>query len=163
MAKIRAHRNNRSSSFPVATKRIGGRVSSDVKSVPFESFEGYRYVVNFVDHHSRLGICYFMRHKSQVSAFFKRYCDELAHYGFRVEHLQSDRGSEYFSQEGDLIAGKDRSLGELDRFCAAQTPKIPHTVAPVGSKEKLAEVWFRDMFESADALLFEARLPLAFW
>ena len=163
MAKIRAHRNNRSSSFPVATKRIGERVSSDVKSVPFESFEGYRYVVNFVDHHSRLGICYFMRHKSEVSACFKRFCDELAHYGFRVEHLQSDRGSEYFSQEGELMADKDRSLGELDRFCAAQTPKILHTVTPVGSKEKIAEVWFRDMFESADALLFEARLSPAFW
>ena len=61
MAKIRAHRNDRSSSFPVATKRIGERVSSDVKSVPFKSFEGYRYVVNFVDHHSRLGNYYFMR------------------------------------------------------------------------------------------------------
>ena len=86
MAKIRAHQNDRSSSFPVAAKRIGERVSSDVKSVPFESFEGYRYVVNFVDHHSRLGICYFMRHKSEVSACVKRSCAELAYYCFRVGH-----------------------------------------------------------------------------
>ena len=40
---------------------------------------------------------------------------------------------------------------------------IKHTVTPVESKEKIAEVWFRDMFETADALLFEARLSPAFW
>ena len=42
MAKIRAHRNDRSTSFPAATKRIGERVSSDVKNDPLESFEGCR-------------------------------------------------------------------------------------------------------------------------
>ena len=71
----------------MATKRIRERVSSDVKSAPFDFFEGYRYVVNFVDHHSTLGICYFMRHKSEVSACFIGFYAELAHYGFRVEHL----------------------------------------------------------------------------
>jgi hypothetical protein len=61
------------------------------------------------------------------------------------------------------MADKDRSLGQLDVFCASQSPIIRHTVTPVGSKEKIAEVWFRDMFETADALLFEARLSPAFW
>ena len=163
MAKIRAQASKRNRKFPDAPKRIGEHVSSDVKSVPFESFEGYKYVVNFVDHYSRLGICYFMRCKSEVTKCFERYCKELAHYGYRVEHLHSDRGSEYFSQEGELMADRDRSLGQLDAFCAAQSPIIRHTVTPVGSKEKIAEVWFRDMFETADALLFEARLSPAFW
>ena len=90
-----------------------------MKSVPYESFEGYKYVVNFVDHYSRLGICYFMRCKSEVTKCFERYCKELAHYGYRVMHLHSDRGSEYFSQEGELMADKDRSLGQLDVFCAS--------------------------------------------
>ena len=53
--------------------------------------------------------------------------------------------------------------GELDRFCAAQSPKTLHTVTPVESKGKLAENWFGNIFESADALLFEARLSAAFW
>ena len=163
MAKIRAQASKRNRKFPNAPKRIGEHVSSDVKSVPFESFEGYKYVVNFVDHYSRLGICYFMRCKSEVTKCFERYCKELAHYGYRVMHLHSDRGSEYFSQEGELMADKDRSLGQLDVFCASQSPVIRHTVTPVGSKEKIAEIWFRDMFEAADALLFEARLSPAFW
>ena len=118
--------------------------------MPYESFQGYKYVVNFVDHYSRLGIGYFMRCKSEVTKYFERYCKELAHYCYRVEHLHSDRGSEYFSQEGELMADKDRSLGQLDVFCASQSPIIRHTVTPVGSKEKIAEVWFRDMFETAD-------------
>ena len=162
MAKIRKHASKRTK-YVDAPKRIGEHVSSDVKSVPYESFQGYKYVVNFVDHYSRLGICYFMRKKSEVAHCFKKYCAELAYYGYRVEHLHSDRGSEYFSQEGELIAGKDRSLGELDKFCASLPPMIKHTVTPVESKEKIAEVWFRDMFETADALLFEARLSPAFW
>ena len=162
MAKIRKHASKRTK-YVDAPKRIGEHVSSDVKSVPYESFQGYKYVVNFVDHYSRLGICYFMRKKTEVVHCFKKYCAELAYYGYRVEHLHSDRGSEYFSQEGELIAGKDRSLGELDKFCASLSPMIKHTVTPVESKEKIAEVWFRDMFETADALLFEARLSPAFW
>ena len=42
MAKIRAQANKSHSKFSDAPKRIGEHVSSDVKSVPFESFEGYR-------------------------------------------------------------------------------------------------------------------------
>ena len=88
--------------------------------------------------------------------------EQLALYGYWVEHLQSDRGSEYLSQEGNLMADRDRSLGQLDAFCASQSPIIRHTATPVGSKEKIAEVRFRDMFETADALLFEAQLSPAF-
>ena len=75
--------------------------------------------VNFVDHYSRLGICYFMRKKSEVLNCFKMYFAELAYYGHRVQHLHSDRGGEYLSQEGELIAGEGRSLGELDKYCVS--------------------------------------------
>ena len=65
MAKIRRHACRRTK-YVDAPKRIGEHVSSDVKSVPYESFEGYKYVVNFVDHYSRLDLCYFMRRKTKV-------------------------------------------------------------------------------------------------
>ena len=39
--------------------------------------------------------------------------------------------------------------------CVSLFPKIKHTATPVESKEKKAEVWLRDMFKSADILLFE--------
>ena len=72
-------------------------------------------------------------------------------------------GGEYFSQEGELVAGKDRSLGELGKFCVSLSPKIKHTVTPVESKEKITEVCFRGMLETADTLLCEARLSTVFW
>ena len=162
-AKIRKARNERNRKYSQPATVIGDHVSSDVKSLPYESFEGYKYVVNFVDHHSRLGICYMMRTKDETCDKFGLYCAELAHYGFRVKHVHSDRGSEYFSQEGHLLAGRDRTLSALDQYCAAQQPTIKHTVTPVAAKEKIAESWFRDHFEAADALLWEARLSPAFW
>lgn len=162
-AKIRKARNERHRKYSQPAKAIGEHVSSDIKSLPYESFEGYKYVVTFVDHYSRLGICYMMRTKDETTEKFRLYCAELSHYGFQVKHLHSDRGSEYFSQEGHLLADRDRTLSSLDQYCAAQQPIIKHTVTPVAAKEKIAESWFRDHFEAADALLWEARLSPAFW
>ena len=41
--------------------------------------------------------------------------------------------------------------------------KIKHTDTRVESKEKIVEVWFRDMCATAGTLLFVARLSPAFW
>ena len=85
----------------------------------------------------------------------------MAHWGVVVKHIHSDRGSEYFSQEGELIASRDRTISEFDYFCFTQN--IRHTVTPIGLKEKIAETWFRDTFLAVDALLWDARLSPAFW
>lgn len=163
-AKIQAQGSARVAAYPNRPKVIGEHVSSDVKSLSYVSFEGYNYVINFVDHYSRLGMCFMMRKKSEAAACFQRYCNELAFYGFRVQHLHSDRGSEYFSQEGEIKANHgDRALAILDQFCQAQRPVIKHQLTPVGAKEKIAEVWFKEHFATADAMLWDARLSPAFW
>ena len=162
-AKIKRDRNERQRHIPEKCQFIGQYVSSDIKSLPYVSFEGYKYTICFVDHYSRLGICYMMRTKDEAVEKFKLFQSELAFYGFRVHFLCSDRGSEYFSQEGELLADRDRSLSALDKYCAAQSPNIKHQVTPVGAKEKIAEAWFKDHFDAADAMLFEARLSPAFW
>ena len=38
---------------------IGHTISTDLKDVPYLSIHGFRYVVNFIDHHSRFSLCYF--------------------------------------------------------------------------------------------------------
>ena len=162
-ANIKRARNERQRHYSAQCKFIGHHVSSDVKSLPYESFEGYKYAICFVDHYSRLGICYMMRTKDEAVEKFKLYQKELAFYGYRVMHLHSDRGSEYFSQEGELLADRDRALSALDQYCASQSPIIKHKVTPVEAKEKIAEAWFKDHFDAADAMLFEARLSPAFW
>jgi hypothetical protein len=157
-AKIIAQRSERYRRYPSPAKSIGEHVSSDVKSLPFSSFLGYRYVVNFVDHFSGLGMCYCMTNKSEVTAMFKVYCATLHHHGFRVKNLHSDRGSEYFAN-----SSKDDTLAALDRYCASCTPIILHTVTPVESHEFVAESWFHDHFRAAEVMLWEARLSPAFW
>jgi hypothetical protein len=162
-AKIKRDRNERQRHYKQRCTSIGHHVSSDIKSLPYESFEGYKYAICFVDHYSRLGICYMMRTKDEAVEKFMLFQKELEFYGYRVHHLHSDRGSEYFSQEGELLADRDRSLSALDEFCASLSPMIKHTVTPVEAKEKIAEAWFKDHFDTADAMLFDARLSPAFW
>ena len=58
---------------------------------------------------------------------------------------------------------EDRALATLDQFCQAQSPVIKHQLTLVGAKEKIAEVWFKEHFAAADAMLWEARLSPAFW
>jgi hypothetical protein len=56
---------------------------------------------------------YAMVRKSEVTEKFKLYNSTLAHYGFRVQNLHSDRGSEYFAN-----LSNDKTVAALDRFCA---------------------------------------------
>jgi hypothetical protein len=160
-AKIRHSPSHKYRAFESPARQIGDHVSTDIKSVPYPSFEGYKYAINFVDHYSGLGLVYFMRKKSEATSKLKLYVAAMAHYGIVVKHIHSDRGSEYFNQEGELIASRDQTLSDFDRFCAQNN--MLHTVTPVGLKEKIAEVWFRDHFLAADAMLWEARLSPAFW
>jgi hypothetical protein len=161
-AKLRRRAARHEREFPSRATRIGHTVSTDVKILPFVSFQGYRYCVNFVDHYSGLGFCYFMRHKNEVTAKLLTYISEMARFGIKISNLQSDRGSEYFAQEGDTLMHRDRRQHEFGIMCARQSPPILHVLTPVESHEKVAEVWFRDHFRAANAMLWEARLSPAF-
>jgi len=56
---------------------VGHTVSTDVKSLPYISFLGYRYVIVFVDHYSRLSFCYFLRSMNEVTSKLKTYVSEM--------------------------------------------------------------------------------------
>ena len=64
---------------------IGHTVHSDVKVLPFASFRGYKYVINFIDSHSRLGFCYFLRSKTEVVAAFRQYIADMRRFGFEFK------------------------------------------------------------------------------
>ena len=160
-AKIRHAPSHKHRNFESPARKIGDHVSTDIKNVPYPSFEGYKYVINFVDHYSGLSLVYFMRNKSEATAKLKMYVAAMLHFGIVVRHIHSDRGSEYFSQEGALIASRDRTLSAFGTFCAQNNMR--HTVTPIGLKEKIAEAHFRDTFLAAECMLWEARLSPAFW
>ena len=142
---------------------FGHTVSSDVKSLSATTFCGSKYVVNFVDHYSLLGLVYFVRSKADIYGVLERYLTDMKSFGVTVKTLQTDRGSEYFSQEGDLIEDRDRNLHNFGKVCLAQDPIVRHVVQPVEMKEKVAENSFRYLFRAVNSMLWEARLCPAFW
>jgi hypothetical protein len=162
-ARIRRSASPHETMFESKASFIGHTVSTDVKSLPYASFMGYRYVLVFVDHYSRLSFCYFLRSKNEVTSKLRTYVNEMKRLGVTIHTIQSDRGSEYFEQEGESFLNRGRRLHEFGKFCEDHEPKIIHVVQPVEMKEKLAEGWFKDHFTAVDAMLWDARLSPAFW
>jgi len=141
---------------------FGHTVSSDVKSISVETFKGCKYVVNFVDHYTLFGMVYFVNSKADIYKAFELYLRDMKSLGVTVRNIQTDRGSEYFAQEGDIIEDRDRNLHKFGRVCLAQEPIVRHLVQPVELKEKVAENSFRYLFRAVNAMLWEARLSPAF-
>jgi hypothetical protein len=81
---------------------------------------------------------------------------EMKRLGVTVRNIQSGRGSEYFNQEGSPPEERARVISQFGQIFAEFN--IRHVVKPVEQKEKRAEVFFRDHFKAADAMLLEARL-----
>ena len=162
-AKIRRSATPRTGPAVGIPGLVGHTVSTGVKSVPYTGMVGCRYVTCFVDHYSRLGFCYFIRHKNESAKIIKKKLREMQCLGVGVRAVQSDRESECFSQEGDTHQDRDRHQAEFTKACDIFTPKVHHVVTAVGQKEKLAEVFFRDLFEAADSVIWNSRLSPVFW
>ena len=160
-AKIKRQPQHRQTEFESVAKKVGYLVSTDVKEVPYSSFGGYRYVVNFIDHASRLVFVYFLRSKNEVTQKLKQYFADMERLGVKVENIQSDRGSEYFEQEGESPVYSSRRKHEFVLLC--ESKGVHHIVQPVEMKEVLAESFWKDSFYAVDAMLWDARLSPAFW
>ena len=76
----------------------------------------------------------------------------MSRLGVKIKNICTDRGSEYFEQEGDSKLNSGRQLHEFSLYCVAQ--QIVHTLQPVEMQEKIAEGWFRDHFTAVDAMLY---------
>jgi hypothetical protein len=89
---------------------VGHTISTDTKDLPYLSFRGDRYVMIFVDHFSRRRWVYFMSSKNESASVLRRFLADMAMLGLRVVNIQSDRGSEYFEQEGESRFNRGREL-----------------------------------------------------
>ena len=65
-----------------------------------------------------------MRSKKEVSDTLRRYLADMHNLGVTVRNIQSDRGSEFFAQEGDSLADRDRRLHQFGAICAAQSSSV---------------------------------------
>ena len=160
-AKIRQVPSQTHREFEDPASYVGHTISMDLKDVSFQSFLGYRWVMCCVDHFSRCGFCYFIRSKTEVTAKLKQFVNDMARHGITVKNIQSDRGSEFFEQEGTSKFEQGRNMHEFGQYCASQN--INHILHPVAGKAKLAERWFLEHFTAAEVMLWAGRLSPAFW
>ena len=92
-------------------------VNTDVRGPSLaSSLGGSRFYVTFIDDFSRKVWVYFLKHKSDVFAIFKKLKAEVEnHTGLKVKFLRSDNGGEH-----DKL--------EFKEFCAAEGIRLMRTV-----------------------------------
>ena len=94
---------------------------------PVSSFGGSRFYVTFIDDFSRKVWVYFLKHKSDVFATFKKWKAELENRtGLKVKCLRSDNGGEY-----------DKS--DFNAFCAAKGTRLMRIVPGKARQNGIAE------------------------
>ena len=69
-------------------------------------------------------MCYFMRGKNETASTLKRYLADMKHLGVDIKLIQSDRGSEYFEQEGDTLVDRDRRVHQFGVIGKENVPDV---------------------------------------
>lgn len=164
-AKMRRKAQKHASPFPDSILIQGRTFSCDLKSVPTKSFFGHNYVLCFVEHVKDgapgISFHYYMKHKSETTAKLQLFLNDCKKLGIKVARIQSDRGSEFFEQEGVGAHFDERALHSFRALCSRNN--IIHTVTPVDDKEKYAERWIKENFKLVDTTMWNARLGAQFW
>jgi len=164
-AKMRKKPQKHQSLFQQSDLKQGRVFSCDLKSVAIKSFHGHCQVINFVEHtdDGSPGIVfhYLMKSKSESTAKLLQFINDCKKLGIKIARIQTDRGTEFFEQEGVGAVYDERAHHAFRAACNRNN--IDHTVTPVGDKEKYAERWNKEHFKTIDVYLWNARLAPQFW
>jgi hypothetical protein len=164
-AKLRKKPQKHHSLFQNQESKLGRIFSTDLKKVVCRSFHGYGYVMCFIeqtkDGSPGIAFHYLMKNKSETTAKLLQFIQDCEKLGIKIAKIQSDRGSEFFEQEGVGGVFDERALHRFRATC--QKHNIDHTVTPVEDKEKYAERWIKEHFKAVDVLLWNARAAPQFW
>jgi hypothetical protein len=164
-ANLRKKPQKHHSLFQQSDLKLGRVFSTDLKSVSIRSFHGHGYAISFVEHTDDgspgIVFVYLMKNKSEATAMLQRFINDCKKLGIKIAKIQSDRGTEYFEQEGIGKVYDERAHSAFRALCNKNN--IDHTVTPVGDKEKFAERWNKEHFKTVDVYLWNARLAPQFW
>ncbi|SGZ30860.1 BQ5605_C046g12247 [Microbotryum silenes-dioicae] len=128
-----------------------GLVHSDVLSFPTPSLTGKRYLVTFLDDHSRKLWAYAIDHKSDVFPTFQTWlADVELETNTRLRVLQTDNGGEYRSNT-------------FTEFCKSKGIHRQYSIPYTPQQNGRAEHVNLSIVEGVLALLADARLPATFW
>ncbi|SDA08332.1 BZ3501_MvSof-1269-A2-R1_Chr8-1g09769 [Microbotryum saponariae] len=128
-----------------------GLVHSDVLSFPTTSLTGKRYLVTFLDDHSRKLWAYAIDHKSDVFPTFQTWLAEVElETNARLRILRTDNGGEYRSNA-------------FTEFCKSKGIRRQYSIPYTPQQNGRAERVNLSIVEGVLALLADARLPATFW
>jgi hypothetical protein len=116
-----------------------------------ESIGGARYILSFIDDHSKKVFVYFLKQKSEVSERFADFLNVIeTQTGRKVKTLRSDNGTEYVNNK---MKQQMQKKGIIHQKSVIYSPQQNGT----------AERMNRTLIEKAKCLLFDAGLPKKFW
>ncbi|SGY28723.1 BQ5605_C085g13006 [Microbotryum silenes-dioicae] len=128
-----------------------GLVHSDVLLFPTPSLTGKRYLVTFLDDHSRKLWAYAIDHKSDVFTIFQTWLAEVElATNARLRILRTDNGGEYRSNA-------------FTEFCKSKGIRRQYSIPYTPQQNGRAERVNLSIVEGVLALLADARLPATFW
>jgi hypothetical protein len=104
---------------------------------------------------------YLMKNKSESTAKLLMFINDCKKLGIKIARIQTDRGTEFFEQEGKGRTFDERALHAFRGACNKHL--IDHTVTAVEDKEKYAERWIKESFKAVDVLLWNAKLAPQFF
>ncbi|CAL2248738.1 unnamed protein product [Prunus armeniaca] len=126
-------------------------VHSNVWGPTFESFDGYKYFVTFVDDFSRVSWLYLLKFKSEVVDVFKDFHNLVKNqFSTQIQTLRSDNGTEYMSH---IMTQYSSTHGIIHQTSCVGTPQ----------QNGVAERKNRDLLEKTRALMFQMNVPKKFW
>lgn len=110
-----------------------------------------RYILTFIDDHSRKIFSYFLRNKSDVYDTFLQFKNFVENQTERkIKILRTDNGGEYLPEKFDALIKK---AGIQHQLTAPYTPQ----------QNGVAERYNRTIVERAKCLLHDADLPKTYW
>jgi transposase InsO family protein len=122
-------------------------VHSDIAGPVTTSWEGFQYLINFIDSFSKLNLTYAMKHKSQAKEKLLQYLAETSLVG-KMKILRTDQGTEYKSMKYYL-----RDLGINWQHTHVNTPQ----------SNSDSEVRWKILFGMMRAMLYFCGLSVRYW
>ena len=115
------------------------------------SLRGARFFVTFKDDAPGFHLVYFLRHKSDVPAVFRRYAKLVENkFGRSIKTVRSDNGREYVNKQ-------------LEEYLVSRGIRLETTVPYTPQQNGRSELDNRTIVESARTMLQAANLPLTLW
>lgn len=110
-----------------------------------------RYLLTFIDDHSRKVFCYFLKHKSETYDCFTEFKNKVENHTERkIKYFRTDNGTEYTSTKFETLF---KNAGIQHQLTTPYTPQ----------QNGIAERYNRTIIERAKCLLFDAKLAKTFW